>query len=65
MKSIKKYENGGGLTPEQRKDVEYRIKELRGEIGVVNRAYGYSDERRQKEVNYLNEQIKELEAKLK
>ena len=64
MKAIKKYSTGGPLTAEQKRAIKYRIKQLKGEIGVVNRNTTMSDKAKAAEIKNLQRKISELQAKL-
>ena len=66
MKAVKKYSNGGPLTEEQKRAIKYRIKALKGEIGVIKRASpaSMSDEDKAAEIKILQGKIAELQAKL-
>jgi len=64
MKPVKKYSTGGPLTEEQKRAIRYRIKELKGEIGVVNRNTTMSDKQKAAEIKNLQRRISELQAKL-
>ena len=56
--------NGGPLTAEQKRAINYRIKELKGEIGVVNRNTTMSDKAKAVDIKNLQRKISELQAKL-
>ena len=63
MKAVKKYSKGGPLTPEEKRRVQYRIKELKGEIGVVRRS-NMSDSDKAAEIKNLQSKINELQKKV-
>lgn len=66
MKAVKKYSNGGPLTEEERRAIKFKIKALKGEIGVVNRTSpaSMSDENKAAEIKRLQARIANLQAKL-
>jgi len=64
MKVVKKDSTGNPLTEEEKRAVRYRIKALKGEIGVVNRSTSMSDTEKASEIKNLQRRISELEAKL-
>tara|TARA_R100001460_G_scaffold68218_2_gene108705 strand:+ start:1065 stop:1256 length:192 start_codon:yes stop_codon:yes gene_type:complete len=63
MKAVKKYSKGGPLTTEEKRRVQYRIKELKGEIGVVRRS-SMSEKDKAAQIKNLQRTISELQAKL-
>tara|TARA_S200002703_G_scaffold113174_1_gene98657 strand:- start:1129 stop:1323 length:195 start_codon:yes stop_codon:yes gene_type:complete len=64
MKAVKKSSTGDPLTEEQKRAVRYKIKELKGEIGVVNRNTTMTDKAQAAEIKILQHRISELQAKL-
>ena len=63
MKVVKK-NTGNPLTEEEKRAIRYRIKALKGEIGVVNRNTTMSDKQKAAEIKNLQRRISELQAKL-
>ena len=64
MKVVKKDSTGNPLTEEEKRAVRYRIKALKGEIGVINRNTTMSDAEKASEIKNLQGRISGLEAKL-
>lgn len=64
MKAVKKSSTGDPLTEEQKRAVRYKIKELKGEIGVVNRNTTMTAKAQAAAIKNLQRRISELQAKL-
>jgi hypothetical protein len=63
MKVVKK-NTGNPLTEEEKRAIRYRIKALKGEIGVINRNTTMSDTEKASEIKNIQRRISDLEAKL-